>query len=149
MSFVDKIIDLGAVQLKVRTEKGKVKGCRIVEKGKSVSVLNPSPIKDLEPDLSSFSDFERRVLARLRDVPPGRVTTYGRLAEAVGSPGAARAVGRVMAKNPFPIVVPCHRVVRSDGSVGGFSCGPSLKRRLLEAEGVEFDGDRVKREFLV
>jgi len=146
---VDKTIDLGAVLLEVRMKNRRVKGCRRVEKRTEKSVFRLVPLEDLEPDLSGFSDFEKRVLSHLRAVPPGRVTTYGNMAATLGSPGAARTVGGVMAKNPFPIIIPCHRVVRSDRTLGGFSYGPSLKRRLLEAEGVEFDGDRVKREFVI
>jgi methylated-DNA-[protein]-cysteine S-methyltransferase len=67
------------------------------------------------------------------------VTTYGRLAAHVGRPGGARAVGRALAGNPFPLVVPCHRAVRADGSPGGYQGGVPMKRALLEAEGVAFD----------
>jgi O-6-methylguanine DNA methyltransferase len=145
---VDKTIDLGAVLLEVRMKNRRVKGCRIVEKRTEKSVFRLVPLEDLEPDLSGFSDFEKGVLSHLRAVPPGRVSTYGNIAAAIGHPGASRAVGGVMAKNPFPIIIPCHRVVKSDLTLGGFSYGPSLKRRLLEAEGVEFHGDRVKKIFL-
>ena len=76
--------------------------------------------------------------------------TYGGLAAAVGVPGGARAVGNVMAGNPFPLVIPCHRVIRSDGSLGGFGGGLPMKRALLEMEGVAFDGhDRVRPEYIL
>lgn len=74
----------------------------------------------------------------LQLIPPGMVTTYSSLAKVLGT--SPRVVGMLMARNPDPIVVPCHRVVRSDGSLGGYSMGgPRVKRRLLELEGVEFD----------
>lgn len=81
--------------------------------------------------LDLCSPFQRKVLRALYAVPRGTVTTYGRLAACVGKPGAARAVGRAMATNPFPIIVPCHLVIRSDGSLGGFQPGPKMKRALL------------------
>ena len=81
------------------------------------------------------SEFKRTVLTRCRKIPFGSVMSYGELAESAGSPGAARAVGTTMSSNPIPIVIPCHRVVASDG-LGGFSSGVSNKRTLLSHEGV-------------
>jgi O-6-methylguanine DNA methyltransferase len=87
-------------------------------------------------DLEGLSEFRRRVLRACRRIPRGRTATYADLARAAGSPQAARAVGSTMANNPLPLIVPCHRVVRSDGSLGEFSSpeGPRLKRRLLQLE---------------
>ncbi|MBU7599648.1 methylated-DNA--[protein]-cysteine S-methyltransferase [Streptomyces sp. P38-E01] len=88
-------------------------------------------------DWSLLSDFHSRVLSTLaRTVAYGRVTGYQDLARAVGEPGAARAVGVAMGANPLPVVVPCHRVVESDGGIGGFSGGLETKRSLLALEGV-------------
>lgn len=87
--------------------------------------------------LEDCSRFQREVLLQERRVPRGMVTTYGLLAEALGRPRAARAVGGALGSNPFPLVIPCHRTVRADGSLGGFGGGPAMKRRLLELEGVE------------
>ena len=91
---------------------------------------------DIECDLSSITEFQRRVLAACRHIPAGQVVTYGELARRAGRPGAARAVGRAMAANPLPLVIPCHRVVAADGSLCGFSGagGLAMKRRLLEHE---------------
>lgn len=88
-------------------------------------------------DLTRAGPFEREVLAVLRRIPAGEVRTYGEVARAVGQPGAARAVGTACARNPVPLLIPCHRVVRSDGGLGGYSLtgGVGLKRRLLDAEG--------------
>jgi methylated-DNA-[protein]-cysteine S-methyltransferase len=88
-------------------------------------------------DLNRVGPFEREVLAALRRIPAGHVRTYREIAQALGEPGAARAVGAACARNPLPLLIPCHRVVRSDGGLGGYSLrgGVGLKRRLLEAEG--------------
>ena len=85
-------------------------------------------------DGSCCSDFQRRILQRLQRVGRGQVVTYRQLAEDIGRPGAARAVARALAANPFPLILPCHRVVRSDGSLGGYQGGRRLKRTLLELE---------------
>ncbi len=88
-------------------------------------------------DLDDMPPFRAEVLRQCRKTPYGQTASYGDLAGAAGNPGAARAVGSAMAHNPLPLVVPCHRVLRSDGTIGGFSSpeGVSQKRRLLELEG--------------
>jgi methylated-DNA-[protein]-cysteine S-methyltransferase len=87
--------------------------------------------------LERCSDFQQRVLRAEHAIPRGRVSTYGRIACHVGMPGGARAVGTALANNPFPILIPCHRAVRSDGSVGGFRGGSAMKQALLAMEGVQ------------
>ena len=77
-------------------------------------------------------------------IPEGRITTYGDIARALGSPGASRAIGRILNKNPNPIAVPCHRVVLSDRSVGGYAFGKDRKKRLLGKEGLSFVGDTME-----
>jgi methylated-DNA-[protein]-cysteine S-methyltransferase len=94
-----------------------------------------SALDDLPVDLEGCSPFTSAVLVTLRRVPAGSVTTYGVLARAVGRPGAARAVGRAVGANPVPLVVPCHRVVATDGGLGGYSAGLDRKRWLLAHEG--------------
>ncbi|RME94929.1 MAG: methylated-DNA--[protein]-cysteine S-methyltransferase [Verrucomicrobia bacterium] len=79
--------------------------------------------------------FQRAVWEALRRIPPGRTCTYGGLAARIGRPRAARAVGQACGANPWPVLVPCHRVLAADGRLGGFSAGLEWKRRLLEAEG--------------
>ncbi|HEY0513475.1 MAG TPA: MGMT family protein, partial [Thermoanaerobaculia bacterium] len=79
--------------------------------------------------------FERSVWDELRRIPFGETRSYGEIAQAIGRPGAARAVGRANGANPIPIVVPCHRVIGSDGSLTGFGGGLEAKSRLLEIEG--------------
>lgn len=80
------------------------------------------------------TDFERQVWSALNEIPFGETRTYKWLAQKIGSPSAARAVGRALSKNPIPVVVPCHRVIESDGSIGGYSSGTDIKRRLLDME---------------
>jgi len=85
--------------------------------------------------------FHRQVITALLSIPAGKVTTYGRLAQQLGCSNGARAVGQALARNPFPVLFPCHRVVRSDRSLGGFGGGLRVKRLLLEHEGVVFTRD--------
>lgn len=92
------------------------------------------------PDLSGCTAFQQEVLAAAVGIPYGQTRTYGWLAAAVGRPAAARAVGQAMARNPVPIIIPCHRVIGSTGSLCGFGGGArrlDLKQKLLETEGVE------------
>ncbi|MDX1682003.1 MAG: MGMT family protein [Phycisphaeraceae bacterium] len=90
---------------------------------------------DVKPDMP----FSHRVWAVCRRIPRGRVATYGDLATALGQPGAARAVGGALHRNPLAPEVPCHRVVGTDGSLTGFAGGLEAKRRRLEREGVAVD----------
>lgn len=82
----------------------------------------------------SGTEFERKVWSSLRNVPYGETRTYKWIAEQAGRPKATRAVGQALSKNPIPIVLPCHRIIESDGSIGGYSSGVKIKRRLLEME---------------
>lgn len=86
-------------------------------------------------DLTSGTSFQRRVWRAILKVPFGRVRSYQWVADKIGGKQYARAVGMALGANPVPIVVPCHRIVAHDGSLGGFSCGLPLKRRLLRLEG--------------
>ncbi len=89
---------------------------------------------DVPLDLRLSKGFRRAVLAHLPEIPYGRTESYTEVAAAAGSPRAVRAVGSACATNPLPVVVPCHRVVRSDGSFGGYAGGPDAKRTLLTLE---------------
>jgi O-6-methylguanine DNA methyltransferase len=94
-------------------------------------------------DLSLMeSNFQRRALKWLRQVPAGSVITYQGLAAAIGAPSSQRAIGNTVAANPVPIYVPCHRVIRSDGSIGNYGGGVERKLRLLRAEGFSVDRER-------
>ncbi len=92
--------------------------------------------RDIPLALDGFSSFGISVLTTCRDIGFGQTITYGRLAKKSGRPAASRAVGSVLAKNPLPLIVPCHRIIRSDGKLGGFSApgGVKLKKRMLELE---------------
>jgi methylated-DNA-[protein]-cysteine S-methyltransferase len=80
------------------------------------------------------SEFDKKVWLALRDIPYGETRTYKWLAEKIGKPNATRAVGQALSRNPLPIILPCHRIIESDGSIGGYSSGINIKRRLLEIE---------------
>ncbi|UCG58781.1 MAG: methylated-DNA--[protein]-cysteine S-methyltransferase [Phycisphaerales bacterium] len=86
--------------------------------------------------LSGLTHFARSVLAACRKVSFGQTTSYSGLAKTLGRPSGARAVGNTLARNPLPLIIPCHRVLRSDGGMGGFSAagGPNVKRKMLELE---------------
>lgn len=86
-------------------------------------------------DLSGVPDFTRRVLDATGEIPYGEVRTYAEVAAAAGSPRGARAAGNALGSNPIPIVIPCHRIVRTSGALGGYTGGLPTKRRLLELEG--------------
>ncbi len=83
---------------------------------------------------TSMGDFSRQVLYRVTEIPYGETRSYGEIARSLGGLGRARAVGNVLGRNPFPILIPCHRVIRGDGKIGGFSAGAEMKERLLMLE---------------
>jgi len=137
----DSVVEVALPGRSRRDAFSKVKGCTC-----HGDILLKRIVRDLRlyfnggnPDFSVYNlkfeapRFRTRVWSQARRIPYGRTETYSSLARAAGSPGAARAVGSAMAANPFPIIVPCHRVVAADG-IGGFSAGGPLKRRLLELE---------------
>ena len=97
----------------------------------------PVDLSDLMLDLESLPPFQRRVCEAARAIPVGATLTYGEIATRIGEPGAARAVGQALGANPFPIIVPCHRVLAAGGKPGGFSApgGVTTKLRLLATEG--------------
>jgi methylated-DNA-[protein]-cysteine S-methyltransferase len=93
---------------------------------------------DLLLDLNNLSPFIQDVLHAIRNIPFGDVLTYQKLAEKIGRPKAARAVGTACGKNPYPLLIPCHRVLASGYHLGGYSLDLAIKRRLLDFEGVHF-----------
>jgi methylated-DNA-[protein]-cysteine S-methyltransferase len=96
----------------------------------------PSDLSGIALDMEDVAPFHRRVYEVARAIPPGRTLAYGVVAARAGAPGAARAVGQALGRNPFPIIVPCHRVVAAGGKIGGFSAhgGTATKRRMLAIE---------------
>ena len=95
-------------------------------------------LREIALDFGALPDFNRRVYELARTIAPGATMTYGDIAIRLGAPGTARAVGHALGQNPWPIIVPCHRVLAADGRMGGFSApgGVATKRRILEIEGV-------------
>jgi len=102
----------------------------------------PVSFDDLPLDMRGVgTEFQRRVWEATRAIPRGETRTYGQLAREIGSPGAARAVGQALARNPWPIIVPCHRVVGHNGHLTGFEGGLEMKQRLLQMEGADAHRD--------
>ncbi len=118
----------------------------VVRRLRGLAAGKKDGLRDIPVDLTGCSAFSRAVYTALRRVVPGRVITYGALAERAGRPGAARAVGRIMGANPVPLIVPCHRCVGADGSLTGFSSlgGIELKARLLHFEGYVRDREHQR-----
>jgi O-6-methylguanine DNA methyltransferase len=96
--------------------------------------------KRLRFDLRGLTEFERAVLRKALEIPRGEVRSYGWIAREIGRPRAVRAVGSALGNNPVPVAIPCHRVVRSDGTIGEYALGSPMKRELLGAEGVDVAG---------
>lgn len=87
--------------------------------------------------------LEDKVYKKLLEVPSGKVTTYGELAKAVGLKNGQRIIGKIMNKNPYPVIVPCHRVVKSDGNVGGYAWGEKVKTNMLTKEGIKIKNSKI------
>ena len=87
--------------------------------------------------------LEEKVYKKLLQIPKGKVTTYGDLAKAVGLKNGQRAIGRIMNKNPYPVIIPCHRVIKSDGKVGGYAWGEKVKAKMLSNEGIKIKNGKI------
>ena len=127
--FVDYMHDEVGVEAEVDTDPDSKLVARVTE-------ALATGRTDIGVDLSSRTPFHQEVLRATTRIPRGEVLTYAALAAMVGRPRAARAVGTAMARNPVPLLVPCHRVVPSSGGVGNYGYGGSLKAKLLAGEGV-------------
>ena len=116
-----------------------IEGIRAVMAGES------RDLRDVPLDEHAIDDFRRTVYAATREIPGGTTRSYGEVARAIGRPDGARDVGTALARNPFPIIVPCHRVVAANGALTGFSApgGLATKRRMLELEGAPGYGQQV------
>lgn len=99
-------------------------------------------LADIELDPAGVPEFHQRVYRIARAIPPGSTLTYGEVARELGMPGSAQAVGQALGRNPYPIIVPCHRVLGANGKIGGFSAGggSATKLRILTIEGAAPDG---------
>jgi O-6-methylguanine DNA methyltransferase len=102
----------------------------------------PGGLEQLRFDLSGLTGFARDVLDATRRIPAGQTRPYSWVAGEIGRPRAVRAVGSVLGRNPVPILIPCHRVTRSDGELGGYMFGTPAKERLLRAERADVEGPR-------
>ncbi len=91
-------------------------------------------LENFRPDLEPYGEFVKQVWLRAAAIPWGATESYGRLARRIGRPRAGRAVGTALGMNPWPLLIPCHRVIRADGSVGGFTAGPAWKSYLIALE---------------
>ena len=87
--------------------------------------------------------IEKKIYEKLLKVPSGYVTTYGDLAKAINVKNGQRVVGQIMKKNPFPVIIPCHRVVKSDGTVGGYAYGTETKKYMLSKEGLKINKNKI------
>lgn len=111
------------------------KALAALAEGQCITIQQQGILNDLI-SLQGLSSFAQAVLKQTTAIPRGQTQSYGAIAKDIGHPHAARAVGRVQAQNPFPLAIPCHRVVRSDGHIGHYGAGTYLKSYLLKQEGV-------------
>ncbi len=88
-------------------------------------------------------NLDEKVYKKLLQVPKGKITTYGELAKAVGLQNGQRAIGKIMNKNPYPVIIPCHRVVRSNGTIGGYAFGQDVKTNMLIKEGIKIHNRKI------
>lgn len=87
--------------------------------------------------------LDKKIYKKLLEVPKGKITTYGELAKAVGLKNGQRAVGKIMNKNPYPVIIPCHRVIKSDGKIGGYAYGEEIKSNMLTKEGIKIQNGKI------
>ena len=88
-------------------------------------------------------NVQQKIFKKLLEVPKGQITTYGELAKAVGLKNGQRAVGKIMNKNPYPVIIPCHRVVMSTGKIGGYAYGEHVKTNMLNNEGIKIENGKI------
>jgi methylated-DNA-[protein]-cysteine S-methyltransferase len=88
-------------------------------------------------------NVQQKIFKKLLEVPKGQITTYGELAKAVGLKNGQRAVGKIMNKNPYPVIIPCHRVIMSTGKIGGYAYGEHVKIKMLNDEGVKIKNGKI------
>ena len=88
-------------------------------------------------------NLDKKIYKKLLEVPKGKITTYGELAKAVGLKNGQRTIGQIMNKNPYPVIIPCHRVIRSDGNIGGYAYGEEIKSNMLTREGIIIKNGKI------
>ena len=89
-------------------------------------------------------NLENRVYKKLKQVPSGKITTYGELARAIGLENGQRIIGKIMKVNPLPVIIPCHRVVKSNGDIGGYAFGVDIKKNMLTKEGICIKKNKIE-----
>lgn len=87
--------------------------------------------------------LDELVYKKLAEVPKGKVTSYSELAKAVGLKNGQRVIGQIMKRNPYPVIIPCHRVVKADGKIGGFFYGDKVKKNMLKKEGIKIENGKI------
>jgi len=119
----------------------------IIQKLRSYCSGKKVSLSRVPMDWSSLTPFQQKVLRAAARIPYGSVDTYGGLARKIGSPRSARAVGNALGRNPFPLFIPCHRIIKGDGRIGGFSgiAGVPLKKKLLRLEGISMVWQHYER----
>ena len=88
--------------------------------------------------------IKEKIYKKLLQVPSGKITTYGELSRSIGLENGQRIVGQIMKKNPFPVIIPCHRVVKSNGSIGGYAFGVNIKKNMLLKEGINVKNNKIE-----
>ncbi|MCC6013739.1 MAG: MGMT family protein [Candidatus Verstraetearchaeota archaeon] len=124
----------------------------LIEKPNEVlenEIINAIEGKSFNINFNFTSDFQKKVLSIIMKIPKGKVTTYKSIAIAIGNEKLSRAIGNILFRNPFPIIIPCHRVIRSDRKIGGYSYGEELKEKILRLEGIEIENKKVKEKYLL
>ena len=88
-------------------------------------------------------NLDKKIYKKLLEVPKGKVTTYGELAKSIGFKNGQRVVGKIMNQNPYPVIIPCHRVVKSDGKIGGYAYGDVIKSNMLIGQGIKIKNGKI------
>jgi len=137
-------VDRDGRLIEIRFDGRRPKGLRDAQRCKAASTQLKEYFagkrSEFDLELAPYgTDFQLRVWDALRAIPFGAVRNYGDIARAIGKPHASRAVGQANGRNPIPIVIPCHRVIAADGTIGGYSAGLAIKFKLLALEGIELD----------
>lgn len=145
ISLVERVHDAGEFEEEFRATFGRpvrriAQAPKLIDRVIRERVWGGKTTVKVPLDLEQLPDFERQVLLKTLEIPRGEVRPYAWIAAELGRPLAVRAVGNALARNPVPFVVPCHRVVRSDGRIGNYGAGgPTAKRALLDGEGLDTD----------
>jgi len=134
--YIEKILNLSKNSKKVSSIRCHEENCLLIENEIREYTKGRTRNIDLKISFLSGTPFEKNIWNTAQKIPYGQTLSYGELASKSGYPGAGRAAGSALGKNPLIFIIPCHRIIKSDGSLGGFSAGTCLKKRLLDLEGI-------------